>query len=64
MGYSYSSKVRFASELGHPFSCFRTKSVKLNLLTAIRTGGQMVTAGNGIALIGDNLSLYATVMGL
>lgn len=40
------------------------KCDKLNLFTAIRTGGQIVIAGNGIEPIIQSLSSYTTVTGL
>lgn len=54
----------FFSESGHVFACLAIKSDKLNLLTSIRTGGQIVTAGNGIELIVASLSSKLAIMGI
>lgn len=59
-----SSGVAFTKDSGQFFENFSRKFDKLNTFTDIRTGGQIVTAGNGMDPIVEILSSWITVTGL
>lgn len=52
----YSSGVTFTFDSGQFFENFSRKFDKLNTLAEIRTGGQIVKAGNGMEPIVEILS--------